>query len=79
MDIMQEIDIIEPLREVIASYQTFLLRLIGHLKKNKIVNLTSFVLLSFFELRNIRRTCSKYFQNNFYKTDISSVAQRSTT
>ena len=38
-----------------------------------------FLLFTFLELRNIRGTYSKYFQNIIYKSDILSEAQRSTT
>ena len=46
------------------------------LKKEEVVNLTIFVLFSFFKSSNIRGTSSKYFQNKIWKTDISSVTQQ---
>ena len=45
------------------------------LKKQEILTLTIFVFFRFLQLRNIRRTYSKYFPNNIYETEISSVAQ----
>ena len=45
-------------------------------EKEEISTLTIFNLLSFLLLWNIRRTYSKYFQNNIYETDISYASQR---
>ena len=46
------------------------------LKKEETVNLTIFVLFTFFYLRNIRGTYSKYFENNIYKTNISCASRQ---
>ena len=45
------------------------------LKKQEILTLTIFVFFRFLQFRNTRRTYSKYFPNNIYETEISSVAQ----
>ena len=38
------------------------------LKKEQILNLTSFIVFSFLQLYNIRGTYSKYSQNDIYET-----------
>ena len=49
------------------------------LEKGEILNLTFFVLFSFFQLRNISITYCKYFQNNINQAYSSSAARRSTS
>ena len=44
------------------SYSAFVTKTYWALEKEEIVNMTIFVLFIFLELRNIRRTYSKYFQ-----------------
>ena len=44
-----------------------------------IENLKTFVLFSFLNLRNMRGTYSKYFQDNISETDTLFAAQLSTT
>ena len=47
------------------------------LQKQEILNLEIFVVFRFLQFCNIRRSYSKYFQNNIHETDISSPAQPS--
>ena len=68
----------ETLLQFLENYCAAVTKRYWALKKEEILNLTIFVLFSFFQLRNIRGTYSKYFQNNIYETDTSSAAQRST-
>ena len=67
------------LLRILQSYSTVVTKKYWELEKEELSNLTTFILLSFFLLWNIKGTHSKYFQNNIYETDILSASQRSTT
>ena len=56
---------------VIKIYCTF--------KIEKIVYHKNFVFFSFLQLDYIRGTYSKYFENNIYEADISSVTKKTTS
>ena len=49
--------------------------LFTNFRETKIIFFMQCVLFSFFLLRNIKQTYSKYFQNKISKTDISSATQ----
>ena len=61
------------------NYFTVVSKIDCTLKIDETVNLTMFTLFSFLQLRNIRGTYSKYFQNNISETDILSAGQLSIT
>ena len=61
------------------NYFTVVSKINCTLKIDETVNLTMFTLFSFLQLRNIRGTYSKYFQNNISETDILSAGQLSIT
>ena len=61
------------------NYFTVVSKIDCTLKTDETVNLTMFTLFSFLQLRNIRGTYSKYFQNNISETDILSAGQLSIT
>ena len=61
------------------NYFTAVSKIDCTLKIDETVNLTMFTLFSFLQLRNIRGTYSKYFQNNISETDILSAGQLSIT
>ena len=52
------------------NYFTVVSKIDCTLKIDETVNLTIFTLFSFLQLRNIRGTYSKYFQNNISEIDI---------
>ena len=61
------------------NYFTVVSKIDCTLKIDETVNLTMFTLFSFLQLRNIKGTYSKYFQNNISETDILSAGQLSIT
>ena len=61
------------------NYFTVVSKIDCTLKIDETVNLTMFTLFRFLQLRNIRGTYSKYFQNNISETDILSAGQLSIT
>ena len=61
-----------------TNYLTVVITTYCALKIEELLNHKKFVIFSFLELRYIRGTYSKYFQNSFSEAVISSVTQKST-